>query len=324
MKSGTKKALQYVLFLSIGVALLYLTFKNVNPQDLWDNIRSVSAPGLILAIGIGFIAIIIRGVRWVQLLQSLGYQVNPVRAVSAVAFSYLVNLVTPRVGEVARCTALNRSDDVPIDKLFGTVVLERVVDTLMFGIVLLITFLTQTPELIKFLEQSGASLPDFDLQFMLLLGGVLAAILLLLYLTRKIWIQWSFVRRVVNFLNGIWEGLKSVQKVENKLLFWVYSLGIWTCYVGTIVVGFQIVDGLEGLGVGHAFYISVAAALGFVVPVPGGIGAYHYLVSKALTVLGFSLELGTAFATIIHSGQSLMFILTGAIGLLILYFARKR
>jgi uncharacterized membrane protein YbhN (UPF0104 family) len=150
------------------------------------------------------------------------------------------------------------------------------------------------------------------------------AILLLLYLTRKVWIQWSFVRRVVDFLKGIWEGLKSVQKVENKLLFWVYSLGIWTCYVGTIVVGFQIVDGLDGLGVGHAFYISVAAALGFVVPVPGGIGAYHYLVSKALTVLGFSLELGTAFATIIHSGQSLMFILTGAIGLLILYFARKR
>ena len=313
-----------MLFLSIGVALLYLTFKNVNPQDLWKNIRSVSAPGLLLAIGIGFLAIIIRGVRWVQLLKSLGYQVHPVRAIAAVAFSYLVNLVTPRVGEVARCTALNRSDDVPIDKLFGTVVLERVVDTLMFGLVLLVTFLTQTPELIRFLEQSGASLPDFDAQFMLILGGVFVGGILILVLSRKIWMEWSIVRRVIQFLSGIWEGLKSIQKVENKWLFWTYSIGIWTCYVGTIVVGFQIVDGLQDLGVGHAFYISVAAALGFVVPVPGGIGAYHYLVSKALTVLGFSVELGTAFATIIHSGQSLMFILSGAIGLLILYFARKR
>jgi glycosyltransferase 2 family protein len=90
------------------------------------------------------------------------------------------------------------------------------------------------------------------------------------------------------------------------------------------VVGFQIVGGLSDLGVGAAFYISVAAALGFVIPVPGGIGAYHYLVSKALEVIGYSPELGTAFATIIHSGQSLMFIATGAIGMVYLYIARKK
>ena len=94
--------------------------------------------------------------------------------------------------------------------------------------------------------------------------------------------------------------------------------------MSTIVVGFSIVQGLGDLGLGAAFYISVAAGLGYVIHVPGGIGAYHYLVSKALTVLGYSGELGNAFATVIHGGQSLMFITTGAIGMLILYFARKK
>ena len=86
MTAHVKKVLQYVLFLSIGVLLLYFTFKNTNPTELWNNIQSVDGFGLFLAIGIGFIAIIIRGIRWVQLLASLGYKVSSANAVAAVAF----------------------------------------------------------------------------------------------------------------------------------------------------------------------------------------------------------------------------------------------
>ena len=324
MKTGTKKALQYVLFLGIGTLLLYFTFKNVNPTELWSNIQSVDGGGLALALGIGFFAIILRSARWIQLLKSLGYEVALPRAIAAVSFSYLVNLVTPRVGEVARCTALNKTDDVPFDKLFGTVVLERLIDTLMFGVVVAVTIVLQADDLAAFLTQSGAALPNFDTAFFLTYGALALAGIALVYATRKIWKQWAFVQKILALIEGLLEGLKSVRKVKHKWLFWLYSLGIWTCYVGTIVVGFQIVDGLSDLGVGAAFYISVAAALGFVIPVPGGIGAYPYLVSKALTVLGYTPELGTAFATIIHSGQSLMFIVTGAIGMIYLYVARNK
>ena len=76
--------------------------------------------------------------------------------------SHLVNLVTPRVGEVARCSAIKRTDNVPLDKLFGTVVLERVVDTLLFGIVVLITVVTQLNQLGNFLEQSGAAIRELS------------------------------------------------------------------------------------------------------------------------------------------------------------------
>jgi len=156
MNGALKKTIQYVLFLGIGLALLYLTFKNVNPIDLWNNIRAVSIEGFALIVFIGFVAIVFRGLRWVQMLQSLGYEVKGSRAIAAVAFSYLVNLVTPRVGEVARCTALNRTDNVPIDKLVGTVVLERVVDTLLFGMVVLSTVFISSDELASFLSESGA------------------------------------------------------------------------------------------------------------------------------------------------------------------------
>jgi len=324
MNGALKKTIQYVLFLGIGLALLYLTFKNVNPIDLWNNIRAVSIEGFALIVFIGFVAIVFRGLRWVQMLQSLGYEVKGSRAIAAVAFSYLVNLVTPRVGEVARCTALNRTDNVPIDKLVGTVVLERVVDTLLFGMVVLSTVFISSDELASFLSESGAQLPELSATTIFIASGVAIAGMLMMYLTRKIWLQWGFAQKIAGFATGMITGLRSLRTVNNKPLFWFYSIGIWSCYVATIAVGFTIVSGLERIGPEQAFFVSVAAGLGFVIPVPGGIGAYHYLVSKALVVLGLSPFVGTSFATLIHSSQSLMFVFTGALGFVFLYFAGRK
>jgi uncharacterized protein (TIRG00374 family) len=324
MNGALKKTIQYVLFLGIGLALLYLTFKNVNPIDLWNNIRAVSIEGFALIVFIGFVAIVFRGLRWVQMLQSLGYEVKGSRAIAAVAFSYLVNLVTPRVGEVARCTALNRTDNVPIDKLVGTVVLERVVDTLLFGMVVLSTVFISSDELASFLSESGAQLPELSATTIFIASGVAIAGILMVYLTRKIWLQWGFAQKIAGFATGMITGLRSLRTVNNKPLFWFYSIGIWSCYVATIAVGFTIVSGLERIGPEQAFFVSVAAGLGFVIPVPGGIGAYHYLVSKALVVLGLSPFVGTSFATLIHSSQSLMFVFTGALGFVFLYFAGRK
>ena len=268
-------------------------------------------------------AIVLRGIRWVQLLNSLGYQVKSFNAIAAVSFSYLVNLATPRIGEVARCSAINRTDNIPVDKLLGTVVLERVVDTLLFGIVILITIVTQLNQLTDFLEQSGAAIPELSILFISsILGGSLI-IIAFLWATKKHWSTHPFTQKIRSFLRGISEGLKSIKNVQNKALFWFYSIGIWICYVSTILVGFSVVQGLSDLGIGTAFYISVAAGIGYVIPVPGGIGAYHYLVSNALSILGYNSDLGKAFATVIHGGQSLMFITTGSIAMLILYFTSK-
>ena len=324
MSGWVKKTVQYVLFLSIGVALLYLTFKNVNPVDLWNNLKEVPISGLLLVIAIGFTAIVFRGLRWVQMLQSLGYEVQGMRAIAAVAFSYLINLVTPRVGEVARCTALHSTNHVPIDKLVGTVVLERVVDTVLFAVVTLSTVLISGDELRDFMVQSGAQIPELSVTGSLVVVAVLIAMFAVVVFTRKIWMQWTVAQKISGFATGMIAGLRSLRTVNNKPLFWFYSVGIWTCYVVTIVVGFTIVDGVQGIGAEQAFFVSVAAGLGFVIPVPGGIGAYHYLVSKALVVLGLSPFIGTSFATLIHSSQSLMFVFTGALGFVFLYFAGRK
>ena len=86
----------------------------------------------------------------------------------------------------------------------------------------------------------------------------------------------------------------------------------------TIVCFYCFKETLQ-LSLVQGLFIMVAGGLGMVVPTPTGIGSYHYLVIKALTILGISREIAQFFAIIVHTSQAIMIILTGVIGMLFLY-----
>ena len=67
----------------------------------------------------------------------------------------------------------------------------------------------------------------------------------------------------------------------------------------------------------------VAGGMGMVVPTPGGIGSYHYLVQLALSVLGVDKADGLTFATLVHSGQLVMTLLAGSFAIPMVYRARR-
>ena len=75
MQKKVKTTLQYFVFAALGGLLLYWTFAKVNPTQMWENIQSTHLPGLLLALAIGFTAIVIRGIRWIlQIIVDLQYQ----------------------------------------------------------------------------------------------------------------------------------------------------------------------------------------------------------------------------------------------------------
>ena len=96
------------------------------------------------------------------------------------------------------------------------------------------------------------------------------------------------------------------------------------CYYLMVYVVFFALPETASLSWSDAFFVMVAASLGIVVPVPGGVGAYHYLVMLALGILGLSQEEGLAFATIVHSSQTLMLLFAGAAAFLFLYLERRK
>ena len=76
----------------------------------------------------GLLAYWFRAVRWNLLLEPMGYQISNSNSLWTISFGYLMNLTIPRSGELARSTALYGVEKVPVDKSFGTIILERVVD----------------------------------------------------------------------------------------------------------------------------------------------------------------------------------------------------
>lgn len=80
--------------------------------------------------------------------------------VDAIFVSYAANLILPRVGEVSRCGVLAKYDDVSFAKSLGTVVTERLIDTLTILVITGITFLIQMPVFLRFFEETGTKVPS--------------------------------------------------------------------------------------------------------------------------------------------------------------------
>ena len=72
------------------------------------------------------------------------------------------------------------------------------------------------------------------------------------------------------------------------------------------------IAGLSSLGPMDALFLMLVGSLSSLVPVPGGFGAFQYLVALALsTVYGIPFGVGIIFATLSHESQTLTMIVCG-------------
>ena len=128
-------------------------------------------------------SIVNRGLRWIVLIDALGYKSSKWNSVSAVAFSYFTNLFIPRAGEISRCTVLNQVEKIPVDKLFGTIIIERVIDFIFLICLIFLTIIFKFDEIFKFyLEIASQQKVSFNINTVFLL----VIIIVILIATYKI------------------------------------------------------------------------------------------------------------------------------------------
>jgi uncharacterized membrane protein YbhN (UPF0104 family) len=65
-------------------------------------------------------------------------------------------------------------------------------------------------------------------------------------------------------------------------------------------------------------------SLGWIAPVQGGFGAYHFVVTLGLSLYGISKEQGIIFATISHESQVIIMIFFGFISFIAMFFYNKK
>ena len=320
MSGPLKTFLQYAFIFLVTGLLIWFSLKGLTGENkgeyLLETWRAADKGWLIAMAIIAVGSHLLRAQRWRMLLEPSGSKSTLKHTFLSLMVGYLVNLVIPRGGEVSRCYNLYKLDRTPVEKSFGTVVVERIVDLVCLLVLIAIAFVVESDKLFGFIE----TLPigDGDQSSKLMIFAIAGAGLLLL-LALGIW----FVKRnkklrafVVRTWNGFRDGLLSIFRLKNKGLFITYSILIWFLYFlmsYTVILAFPET---EHLGVGAVLSLFAIGSIAMAAPLPGGTGSYHVLVPQGLVFLyGIAEPDAVAFTFIFHGWQTAIMIVGGAISL---------
>jgi len=336
-KKITFTLIKYIASLFFAVGIIYILFRNQDPVALVEKISEVEYKWIILSMFFGALAYVNRGLRWIVLIDALGYKSTKINSVSAVSIGYFTNMFIPRAGEISRCTALNRVEKIPVDKLFGTILIERVIDLAFLISLFLFTLILKFELIIQFFSELGSQNSDTNSEssFKYYLISSLLLFLVLTYFFLKKWITSTlFYEKIIEFIQGLKEGFKSIKKMKQKTVFWFHTFSIWIMYFLMTYICFQSIPETTHLTISDGLFLLVLGGIGMVIPTPGGVGSYHAIVMIGLSVLGVGTIVlsdngdpsnpALLFPTIVHISQTLVAIIMGSIGLLMLLISKKK
>ena len=317
------------------VTLILNYFFGKNSESLQRDLVKVDYLYVFMSMIFGGLAYVNRGYRWIILINAIGCNASKTNSVSAVSIGYFTNLFIPRAGEISRCTALNKSDDIPVDKLFGTILIERVLDFVFLIAFLIISFLWKSAEIARSISeyQNLESTAGSNIKIITLL--VILILAFLVYIFRYKIKQFSFYNKVLKFIQGLKEGFMSIKKMKNKSTFWFHTFSIWTMYFMMTYICFYSIPETSHLGISDGLFLLVLGGIGMIVPAPGGIGSYHLIVMIGLVALQIpdgSLSIkpyddynpAMLFPFVIHTAQTFVAIVMGSTGILMLFRGKKK
>ena len=336
-----KKSSPFKTFLtiaiSLGIATLFMWFalKGMEFKKIAGYFAKANYFWVFVAAIFGLLAYWFRAIRWNLLLEPMGYKISNSNALWTISFGYLMNLTIPRSGELARSTALYGVENVPVEKSFGTIILERVVDLIcMFGF-LGLTLIFKYKAILSFYqyvthEKRKSIEPASNTKWYVILGIAVVFGILFFALRKKLQ-QFPLYQKVIDFAKGIYHGLTSIFKLKQKGKFILLSLAIWiSYYLAAYLICFALPE-TSNFTFADGFFIIVVGTMGMMVPASGGIGAFHLALKFGIMALFLSMgknpeeggEVGLSYAFISHTMQLVLMIVMGIISIPMLAKNRK-
>ncbi|WP_422361347.1 lysylphosphatidylglycerol synthase transmembrane domain-containing protein [Reichenbachiella sp.] len=323
--------IKYSFSLLLAGVLFYFAFKDVTFEDMVQKMSGVNYWWIFLSILLSLLSHWLRAYRWNLMLKPLGYdRLSDGRTFLAVMTGYLANLAFPRLGEVTKCGVMKRNEKIPMSISFGTVITERVLDFLILLSLVILDFFVEFDRVYEFFISAVGWDTEVDhtmniilIASTLLILGVVGILILKRILDHEF--ENSLLQKIHRVLTDIVNGLLSIRKVQNITGFVVSTIGIWVFYYLMSFVIFFSISETSDLGFGAGLSILAAAGVAMAMPVQGGIGAYHTLVSGVLIIYGIEATSGLFFATLLHTSQLISVLFFGGISALgTVFIARHR
>lgn len=300
----------------LGLGILWWMYRGTNWSDFGHYVlHEMNWWWMLLSLAFGILPQMARAWRWKMALEPLGEHPRRTSCIDAIFMSYAASLVIPRVGEVTRCGTLKTADGVSFTKSLGTVVTERLVDSLLMLLFTGIAFLLQLPMFLRFLKETNTNIGDLLYRFtgtgyIVTFISLVAALIAVFVAIRR----FSFFKKGRDMLRDMWEGVLSLRKVRNLPLYLFYSVLIWVGYFLHFYIAFFSFDFTAHLSIGAAFLIFCVGTFAVLVPTPNGAGPWHFAVKTMLVLYGVAETQAIMFALTVHTIQTALVVLLGAFG----------
>ncbi len=321
--------LQYLLFLGIGIFLTWWQFSRMTSLELVQFRESLIHARYVVIIPILIVALlshISRAMRWKIMIEPLGYHPSTANTFYSVMCGYFANTFLPRAGEILRCTLLSRYEKIPVNKLIGTILIERIFDLFCYFLVIIFTILIQINTVSDFIKKSIENITHKNANFPLweILSGLFLLSLIIFFIGRWIFTKYGNNKHVIKAKRihiGLKEGFLSIIRLKKRRAFLLHSVFIWSMYLLEIIIGFHALQATSGLGVAAGLSVLSLATLAMIVA-PGGIGAFPIAIQQVLLI--YSID-NISFGWLIWGATTAIIIVVGLISFgLLIYTNRKK
>lgn len=329
MKKKFFAFLKYFVAFGIAGFLIWWSLHDLTAKDRSDIKEALLRARFLLIIPVFIILLLshwLRSLRWRQMIECIGYKPPVFDLLCALLIGYLANQLVPRAGEIIRCTVVAKQNKIPAEKLIGTIVAERTVDVICLFILSVATFFIEYEYISSYASDIANSLSKGfrnNHQLLLIVSVVLIAVLLLLIWFYKKTPGHKAALFFSKVLQGLKQGLFSVQKVRNKPLYIIYTVAIWLCYALSTYIGCRALQETSHLNFLTSIALLVFGTFGVIVA-PGGLGAYPIAIQKTLVLYGLNANIGLAAGWILWIAQFIFTIFFGSLAYIIVQVRNKK
>ncbi len=314
MSSTIKGWVKFLIFLTAGLGILYFVYQRAEAayaaeciltgdkdcdflKKIWTDFGATKTRWILVSLGFYLMSNVLRTIRWKMLLSPLGKTPSFFKAFAILSIGYLANLGIPRSGEFLRAGMMAKYHDYDAEKVMGTIVTERIIDMMSLLVVIGLAMALSFDNFVGYFIDHGYIGGETNIGWSKYIALGMGMVLIF-GLVKVFWqpiYQSRVGQKIIGIMKGFFKGLMTIREVATPFLFVLYSLGIWVCYFLMTYVMFFSFQPTSHLGPVAGLVVFVFGTLGIIIPTPGGMGTYQFLISEGLQKL-YNISTGDAFS----------------------------
>lgn len=320
MKNIISNLIKYGIPILISVGLAWFLYNNVDIEAIKTSLRQdVNYWWFVPVIVVSIFSHIFRALRWRLQLRAINIDAPLWVLVNSIFGTYFVNLLFPRLGEVWRTGYVAQRQKAPFATVLGSMVGDRLSDTVTVGLLTLVTFFLAQDAFLKFFDargDGGSSAASWTMWALVAICVLGLVAMIWLYRSTS---QNKVIARLRGILHDLWDGFAAIAHMDGKWMFLLYTLLIWGCYFMQLYIASKAFTFTDDLGVLPVLVLFVLSSLGMAVPSNGGLGPWQFAIIFGLSLYGVGAfppstpydAQASAFAWLVWGVQQLLIIVLG-------------